>query len=114
MVPLRIEGLGDRMVGSYQFDIKYDPAVIEPVVPAVDLSGTASEGFGFAANSPEAGILKVVAYGPIPVFNDGIYLYLRFRPVGQVWSVTPLTITDFRMNEGLEEIDIVSGRLIIR
>jgi hypothetical protein len=114
MVPLRIEGLRDRMVGSYQFGIEYDPTVIEPIDPAVDLSGTVSEGFGFAANAPEAGTVKVVVYGPIPVFNDGVYVYLRFRTVGKVWSVTPLTITDFRMNEGQEKIDIVSGRLIIR
>ena len=112
-IPLRIEGLQVRGVSSYQFDIQYDPAVIALIEPAVDMSGTVDEGFGFAANAPVPGLVKVAVYGTVPVSNEGTYVYLRFRPVGKAGTSTSVTITAFRMNDGRERIVIGNGRVTV-
>jgi hypothetical protein len=91
-------------VGSYQFDIEYDPTAIRPAELAADLTGTICEGFSIVANSPKPGLLKVVVYGTAPVTNDGVFVYLRFTAVGPVNSVTPLAIKGFRLNDGTEDI----------
>jgi hypothetical protein len=112
-IPLLIEGLRGREVDSFQFDISYDAYVVEPVEPPVDLSGTVSGGFGFAANSPAKGLLKVVAYGTSPVSTDGVYVYLRFRVNGLGGTSTAVTISGFRINDGKEEISTQNGWIVL-
>lgn len=112
-VPFRIDNLGDKMVGSYQFDIEYDPSVIEPVALASDIAGTRSEGMTILSNSPEEGLLKVAAYSAFPVSGDGVYVYLKFRTIGAVGSTTQVTIKEFRFNDGSDEVFAKGGRVSV-
>ena len=112
-IPLSISRLRGIGVASYQFDIEYDPAVIEPGQLAAGISGTLSEGLSVVSNSPQPGLLKVVVYGALPVSGDGTYLDLRFNVVGAVGAASPLNISGFRLNDGKEPVFTSSGQLTV-
>ncbi len=90
MIPFRIDDLGGIGVGSYQFDLIYDPSVITPADAAASIAGTMDESLTGVSNSPTPGLLKVVVYGAVPVYGDGVYVYLRFKVTGNAGSATPL------------------------
>ncbi|MBK6751907.1 MAG: carboxypeptidase regulatory-like domain-containing protein [Acidobacteria bacterium] len=113
IVPFRIDNLGGKSVGSYQFDIEFDPTVIEPVTTAADVMGTQSEGLTVISNSPEAGLLKVAAYGALPASGDGVYVNLKFRTLGAVGSTTQVTIKEFMFNNGSDEVFAKGGRVSV-
>ena len=110
-IPLTLSDLRGRGVGSYQFDIEYDPAVISPAAIAADVSGTICDGFGVFSHSPSPGLLKVVVYGTIPVTTDGIFVNLRFSTIGVVDATTPLTIRGFRLNDARIGVVTTNGKL---
>src|SRR4029453_16761040 len=58
-VPFRLSELEGQGVLSYQFDVRYDPAVITPRQVPIDLTGTNAANLGVAYNIPEPGLLKV-------------------------------------------------------
>ncbi|MBK6751909.1 MAG: carboxypeptidase regulatory-like domain-containing protein [Acidobacteria bacterium] len=113
IVPFRIDNLGGKSVGSYQFDIEFDPTVIEPVTTAADVMGTQSESLTIISNSPEPGLLKVAAYGALPASGDGVYVNLKFRTIGAVGSTTQVTISEFRFNNGSDEVFAKGGRVSV-
>ena len=112
-VPLNMANLRGSGVLSYQFDIEYDPAVIEPAEIAADVAGTMSDGFSVVSNSPSPGLLKVVVYGTMPVNGKGVYVNLQFVTTGAVDSSTPLTINGFRLNDATAEVLTTSGILTV-
>jgi hypothetical protein len=112
-VPLVIEDLNGVGVTSYQFEIGYDPAVLEPAPVAADLSGTLSDGFGVAAHSPEPGLLKVIVYGTSPVTADGLFTNLTFKAVGTAGSSTPISISHFRLNDGSSRVEVSGGVVVV-
>src|SRR4029079_5135973 len=112
-IPLSLSGLNGRGVESYQFEIKYDPTMIEPAAIAADLSGTMCEGLAVAANSPEPGLLKVVVFGTAPVTGDGVFVNLRFNAIGAAGTATRLTISGFRLNDGTAGIKTINSLVIV-
>ena len=113
ILPLSMSDLRGRGIDSYQFDIEYDPAVLEPANVAADLTGTNNEGFFIAAHSPSPGLLKVVIYGTIPVTTDGVFVNLRFIARGAVGSTSPFSIRRFRINDGTISTLISSGLVLV-
>jgi hypothetical protein len=112
-VPFRIDNLAGKQVGSYQFDIKYDPAVLEPAAIAADLAGTLSDGLSVTSNAAVPGLLKVVVYGAHPASGDGVYSTLRFKVLGDIGSSTSLNILGFRFNDGLDEVTETAGSVVV-
>ncbi len=112
-IPLSLANLRGTGVTSYQFDIEYDPAVLAPADIAADLAGTMSEGLYAVSNSPTPGLLKVVVYGAIPASNDGVFANLQFKAIGAAGTETPLTITNFQLNDGKEDVVITNAVLQI-
>jgi hypothetical protein len=112
-IPFRIDNLGWKAVSSYQFDLEYDPLVIEPAQLPVDVAGTRSDGLSVAVNSPTPGLLKVTVFGAIPVSGDGVFLDLKFTVKGRPGSSTRLTIHRFRFNDGQDEVKTVDGRITV-
>jgi hypothetical protein len=112
-VPLTINNLRGESVGSYQFDIEYDPAVIEPADVAAEIAGTIGETLNVVSNSPEPGLLKVAVYGAFPVGGDGVFANLKFRTIGAVGSRTALTIREFQFNEGRTYVATESGQVTV-
>ena len=101
LVPVTIQGASNKEIVSYEFDLRYDPSVIQPQSDPVDLRGTASRGLSFVVNAKESGLLRVVMYGATPIDEDGVLLNLKFTAVGVANSVTPLRWERFIFNDGL-------------
>lgn len=99
-IPLHIHGIKAAGLTSYQFDIEYDPAVIEPDRIAVDLAGTLGEGLSVVSNVPSPGLLKAAIYGEIPPTWDGVYANMNFFVVGSGGTSTAVTVRQFIYNDG--------------
>jgi hypothetical protein len=91
VVPVGVQGIAEKEIISYEFDLRYDPTAIQPVGDAADVAGTVSRGLMVVANPFEPGLLRVVVYGPMPIIEDGVLLNLRFAVVGGAGSVSQLT-----------------------
>ena len=99
IIPVSIQGAVTKEIISYEFDLRYDPAVIQPQENPVDVTGTVSRGLFAVANPNEPGLLRVVVYGPMPIDADGVLLYLKFTPVGAAGTSSPLTWERIMFND---------------
>ena len=111
IVPVSVHGAADKAIISYEFDLRYDPSVVQPLAEAVDVKGTASRGLSVVTNASEPGLLRVVVYGPMPIDNDGVLLNLRFTAVGAPGSVSPLTFERIMFNEGEPRVMTADGKV---
>ncbi len=112
-VPILVQGIADRDVISYEFDLRYDATVIQPVGDAVDLSGTASRGLSVVTNPYEPGLLRVVLYGAMPIQENGLLLNLKFKAVGPIGSTSPLTWEKIMFNEGESFVSATNGKVFL-
>lgn len=101
IVPVSVDGIADKGIISYEFDLRYDPSVIQPKTNAVDVVGTVSRGLTAVVNATEPGLLRVAMYGPMPIDRNGVLFNLSFTSVGAPGSVSPLTWERIIFNEGL-------------
>lgn len=113
LVPLRIDNLNGIGVTSYQFDVEFDPNVLTPDEVGAEIERTISESLLVVSNSPSEGLLKVVVYGAWPVNGDGVYVNLRFRATGDVGASSPLSIRQFRFNDGNVRTRSIDGTMTI-
>ncbi len=111
VIPVTIEGAAKKEIISYEFDLKYDPNVIQPQADPVDLAGTVSRGLFTVTNVIEPGLLRVVMYGPMPLTDDGILLNLKFTGVGTPGAISPLTWERIIFNEGDPEVLATDGQV---
>lgn len=100
VVPLMIENAANKNVISYEFDFRYDPTVIRPLENPIDVKGTVSRGFFVVSNVESDGLLRIAAYGPLPLAANGILLNLRFRSLHSEGAVSPLVFERMLLNEG--------------
>ncbi len=111
IVPVSIDGTTNKGIISYEFDLRYDPSVIQPQADPVDVAGTASRGLSVVVNTSEPGLLRVVMYGATPIDENGLLLNLRFTAVGAVGSVSPLTWERILLNEGEPALTATDGQV---
>ena len=111
IIPVSVKGAANKEIISYEFDLRYDPTVIEPQQDPVDVAGTASRGLFAVSNAEEKGLLRVVMYGPFPIDGNGALLNLRFVAVGSAGLVSPLTFERIIFNEGDPETTVTSGKV---
>lgn len=111
IIPVTIQGSANKGIISYEFDLIYDPSVIQPQANAVDLAGTVSSRLSVESNSTKAGLLKIAVYGAMPIRNNGVLLNLRFKGVGAPGSVSPLTWENVMFNEGDPATALAEGRV---
>jgi hypothetical protein len=109
IIPVNVQGAADKEIISYEFDLRYDPTVIQPLENPVDVTGTVSRGLMAIANPNEPGLLRIVMYGPMPISENGLLLNLRFTPVGAPGSVSPLTWERIMLNEGEPRVTTADG-----
>ena len=112
-VPVSVEGILNKGVIAYEFDLRYDPAVIQPTDNPVDLIGTVSRGLTAVAKTDEPGLLRVAVYGPMEIDSNGLLLNLRFSVVGTNGSMSPLSWVSFMFNEGDEATLAADGQIEI-
>ncbi len=111
LVPVSVRGAAEKGIISCEFDLRYDPAVIQPHEDPVDVAGTVTRGLTTVTNGQESGMLRVVLYGALPIENDGLLLNLRFSVVGVPGSVSSLTFERMMFNEGDSETIITDGQV---
>jgi hypothetical protein len=113
-IPIEVNGAANKGIISCEFDLRFDPSVIQPAADVVHLAGTVSRGLTAVANTSEPGLLRVVMYGGLPIEKDGILLNLNFVAVGESGSVTPLTWERILFNEGDFEIVTNDGQIELK
>ena len=111
VIPVVIQGAVNKGIISYEFDLRYDPSVIQPQIEPIDVAGTVSRGLSVVANSEEPGLLRVVMYGSMPINDDGVLLNLRFIAVGAPGSTSPLTWERLLINEGYPQAFAADGQV---
>ncbi len=99
-IPVRVDDINGKGILSYEFDLRYDPAVIVPQDRPIDLTKTVSQGLSIAVNATEPGLLRVAVYGTAPIDKDGVLLNLRFRSVGVRDMISPIHWERVVFNEG--------------
>jgi Cohesin domain len=109
IIPVSVQGAADKEIISYEFDLRYDPTVIQPSENPVDVRGTASRGLIAVANPNEPGLLRVVLYGPLPIDENGLLLKLRFKTIGASGSTSPLIWDRIIFNDGTPGITVANG-----
>ncbi len=109
IIPVQVQNAAEKGIVAYEFDLKFDPAVIQPQVNATDMTGTASRGLSAVFNANEPGVLRVVVYGPTAIDSEGVLLYLRFTAVGGSGSISPLTLEKMMFNEGSYQTTTTDG-----
>jgi hypothetical protein len=109
IIPVEVQGAANKGIISYEFDLRYNPSVIQPQAIAAELGGTVSRGLSVVANATEPGLLRVVVYGAVPINENGVLLNLRFTAVGKPGSVSPLTWEHIMFNEGDPQVNTTDG-----
>ncbi|MBK8467334.1 MAG: S8 family serine peptidase [Chloracidobacterium sp.] len=112
-IPISVSGLTGKNIISYEFDLRYDPAVMTPQSNPVGLDATASRGFSIAYNTIEPGLLRVAVYGTTPMTEAGTLLNLRFWIVGTLGANSPLTWERIVFNEGAPSVEAANGLVTI-
>ncbi len=111
VIPVSVQGAADKAIISYEFNLRYDPLVIQPLEHPAVLTGTVSRGLMVVANPYKPGLLRVVVYGPMPIDQNGVLLNLRFTAVGGAGSVSLLTFERMMFNEGEPHVSVADGRV---
>jgi hypothetical protein len=114
VVPVVIQGAANKNIISYEFELRYDPLVIQPFENPIELAGSVSRGLFVVSNAETYSVLKIAAYGPMPLTTDGVLLKLRFRSIGTLGSVSPLTWERFMLNEGDSATVFTDGKVELR
>ena len=113
VIPVTVKGAADKGIISYEFDLRYDPSVIQPLENPADLLDTISRGLSVVTNQYEPGLLRIVVYGPMPIDENGLLLNLRFTAVGAVGSTSPLVFERIMFNEGEQGTIVTDGQVVI-
>ena len=111
VIPVSVQSVADKEIISYEFDLSYDPSVMQPLTDPVDVNGTVSLGLSVVVNPYKPGLLRVVVYGAYPLDENGVLLNLRFKAVGAAGSISPLTFERIMFNEGEPSVTITDGRV---
>lgn len=111
VVPVNLTGLANKGVVSYEFDLRYDPLVLQPLGDVANVKGTASRGLSVVVNPNEPGLLRVVVYGAYPIDENGVLLNLRFTAVGAAGSVSPISFERIMFNEGEPRVSVANGEV---
>lgn len=99
VVPVEVQGVANRGIISCEFEIRFDPAILQPQEDPFDVAGTVGAGLITLANADEPGILRIVMYGAMPIDNDGVLLKLKFNTVGSSGSISPIIFERIIFNE---------------
>ena len=100
-------------VEAYQFDIFYDPSVLQAEASPVETAGTLSESFAAVSNSSQPGRLRLAVYGPRKIAKkSGTLLTLKFRVIGQ--SNSDLVFAGVLVNDGNPAASTRNGKVAVR
>ena len=123
-VPITVGNVSGSGVVSYECQVSFNPAVIQPASPAYDKLGTLSSDMSITSNANHSGHLIISAFQGTSMSGSGTLLNLRFNVVGSSGQSTALTFenyTDpngqfhqgFMFNEGTPPAATTNGSLTV-
>lgn len=113
IIPVKIQNAAGKGIIAYEFDLRYDPSVIQPHESPVNLDQTVSRGLRAVTNASEPGLLRVTVFGPAAIDSDGTLLNLRFTAVGAPGFASSLSWERLVFNEGDPKAIFTDGRVEI-
>ncbi|MGC2238114.1 MAG: DUF5050 domain-containing protein [Pyrinomonadaceae bacterium] len=114
IVPISVGDVTGRGFIAYDFEISYNPSVLQPDVAApVNTAGTISSNLSVAANPNTPGRLFVTAYGINELQGAGTLLNLRFKVIGQGGQASPLNFERLVFNENPAQSVTQNGQLTV-
>ncbi len=111
VIPIAVENMSSKGVFDYQFELRFDPNVLEASHNAAIAEGTLSEGHSVVSYSPEPGLVKVSVFGTMPLETDGTLLNVRLNVIGSEGSTSGLTLSGTLAGDGTHRVIPVSGSL---
>jgi hypothetical protein len=113
-IPVSLAGdMTGRGVVSYQFELTYNPKVVEPQAVPVEIADTMSSRLFVTANTETVGVIRVVVFGAAPLESKGLLLNLKFTALGETGSSSPLAFQNFMFNEGEIRSATIDGNVQI-
>lgn len=100
-------------VFSYDFDIVYNPTVVEPALSLVSKQDTLSANMSVVANVVTPGRLAVSASGINSLSGSGVLLKVIWRTIGNSGDSTPITFDPFIFNGGTPSATVVNGQITL-
>jgi len=94
-VPITVGDTTGRSIISYDLQITYDPAVVQPASPAFDSTGTLSSAMSITPNTAFPGHFIISAFQAQNLSGSGTLLNLKFNVVGTSGQNTTLVFQDY-------------------
>jgi len=113
-IPVALKFVGTTALRAYQFDLIYDPSVLQLEVTAVDTAGTLSSGLAVVTNGLQPGQLRLAVYGTNSISSSGTLLNLKFRVIGPIGSSSNLVFNGLMLNEGDPAAAGNNGKVTVR
>ena len=112
-IPVAVSDTTGLGIIAYQFDLHFDPSVMQPQANPVETTGTLSGELAAVYNPNNPGILKVAVYGAYPLNGAGTLIKLNFRALGAEGRVSPVSWVNFMFNEGDPAANVSDGQISI-
>ena len=121
-IPVSIGGLPTgSQIESFDFSVFYDPAILQPVSPAGNNTGTLSANCSVLSNSPVSGRVIVSGACAQAITTENNVLYnLTFNVIGLPGQMTSLSFRNpannsntFQFNNGSPIADPVNGQFLV-
>lgn len=113
-IPITVSDTTGEGIFGYQFDLRFDPNVIQLQPVYYNTAGTISSGMSITVNQPTPGRLLLVAFiADPPLSGAGTLINLKFTAVGANGQVSPLTWFDFFFNEETPQDIDVNGQVTL-
>jgi len=123
-IPITVGDTTGQGIISYDLNIDFNPAIVQPASPAFEQAGTLSSAMSITPNANNAGHLIISAFQAANLSGSGTLLILRFNVVGLPGQLTSLTFTDytdpggifhpgFVFNEGDPTVLLTNGSVAI-
>jgi uncharacterized protein (TIGR03437 family) len=111
-VPVNVGDLTGMNVIAYDFDLTFDPTLLQPATTPYDAAGTLSSAMTVTANAT-TGRLRLSAFGTAALSGSGTLLKLTFNVIG-AGTTTALTWQKFALNEDtLPPASLTNGNVVV-
>ena len=101
VIPIMIDDTTGMDIESYDLQVSFDPAVVQPAATPYIQTGTRSSAWSITPNASNPGHLIVGGFAFNPLSGPGVLLYLQFNIVGTTGQSTALTFENYTDPAGM-------------
>ena len=95
LIPITVGNTTNQSIISYDLNVDFNPAIIQPAVPPFDTAGTLSSAASITPNTNNSGHFIISAFQGLPLTGSGTLIFLRFNVVGTLGQSTTLVFADY-------------------